>query len=127
MRDASHEAIRNLIMALLAVNNCSLERVYGCHEKFEQQGIFDPEEVVKWNTETAAQRLATAGFDRGSLNPILAERLFAVSQFLRAGGLTAFLHACGNRDIQEVGSTLRGIRGVGPFVLRNFSILMDWE
>ncbi len=127
MRNTSEEAVRNLIMALLAVNNYSLEKVYNCHQKLSEEGIFDDKQVSKWTKEKAADRLARAGYDRGSfMNALLAERLLSTCRFLEEGGRSAFRRACETRRLDEVSRALKGVRGVGPVVLRNFSILMDW-
>ncbi len=127
MPSARDEAVRNLLVSLLAVNNYSLEKVWQHIQAFEQEGIFDPSQVCAWSKEEATQHLAHAGYRRGSfMNPLIAERLVGVCRFLEEGGLNALMKACENRRIEEVADVLKDVRGVGPFVIRNFSILMNW-
>ncbi len=128
MGKANHEAVQILILALLAVNNYSLEKVYDCRNKFEQEGILNLEKVSNWTNEGAAEALARAGYDRGPfMNALFADRLLSTCRFLQEGGLNGFSKAVESRSISEVASTLKDVRGVGPVVLRNFSFLMDWE
>lgn len=61
------------------------------------------------------------------MTALFAERLLRLARFLQEAGLRAFERACATGRLQEVVTTLKGVRGVGPLVLRNFSILMEWE
>ena len=122
------EAVRKLVIALLAVNSYPIEKVFSCSPKLEEEGVFAPEKVSSWTEEDAVRRLARAGYNRGPfITTLLADRLLSVSRFLQEGGLSAFQRACETRRVEEVAGALKGVRGVGPAVLRNFAILMEWE
>lgn len=122
------EAVRNLMVALLDVNSYPIEKVVSCSQELEEEGIFDPEQVSRWTEEDAVRRLARAGYNRGPfMTAFLAERLLSVSRFLQEGGRSVFKRACETRRVEEVAGALKGVRGVGPAVLRNLGMLMQWE
>ncbi len=128
MRSCSERMTQNLIMALLAVANYTLEEVYNHREGFEREGIFDVDQVNDWNAAQTSRRLVKAGYDRGTfMNSLLADRLLSLCDFLGKGGLDVLSKACETRSLDEVAKVMKGVRGVGPIVLRNFAILMDWK
>jgi hypothetical protein len=112
----------DLIMAMLAVNTFSLAKVFALFEALDAQNLFDPENLVRWDTGEIASKLKTAGYDRGpELTSILAERLWSLRTLGHDVAVSEAILAHGSK--REVEALLGGVNGIGPMVLENFLLL----
>lgn len=115
----------DLTMALLAVNNHTLDKVFAIREGLRAQGWFTPAAVRTWGEAEALQRLAAAGYDRGpGFNTRLADRLRALALHQQEPGLRALEAAVAAGDEAALERELLALYGVGPAVVRNFKVLL---
>lgn len=118
--------VENLLLALLAVNNWSLERVFELREPMRDAGLFDLEAVSKLSEEEIARRLTVAGYARGEyMTTLMALRVVSVAQVLPTDELTRLVAAVHAGRKEAVNAVLSRIRGVGPTVLDSFWILQE--
>jgi hypothetical protein len=111
----------DLVIAMLAVNNYTLEKTYAHVEALQELGLLSPDNLAAWEPAEVAQRLGKAGYDRGQvLNGMLAERLCALGAFVvgRDGRQCASLLRQGQRE--AAARLLSTVKGVGPVVLRSY-------
>lgn len=111
----------NLLIALLAVNNWSLERVFDLRGPLRDVGLLDFETVATLSEAAVAGRLAAAGHTRGEyMNKLMAVRILSMASVLSSDELTRLSEHLrqGRRD--AVDATLNRIKGVGPSVRRSF-------
>lgn len=121
---SANPLIENLLLAVLAVNNWSLERVFELRDPLRDAGLFDLAVVSNLSEAEIARRLTIAGYARGEyMTTLMALRFLSVTQVLSTDQLARLAAAiqAGHRDAAE--AILNRIRGVGPAVLRNFWIL----
>ena len=69
--------------------------------------------------------LATAGYDRGLLTSMIAERLHALMVAAERGALDGLVDAVSAKDAPRGHEILRSIRGVGPTVAHTAWVLMQ--
>src|SRR5690349_7351376 len=81
----------DLIIAMLAVNNYSLERAYSLRDGLASQGLFDIEHMLSMSAEEIASRLDNAGHKRGGhMNRLLSHRLYSLCRTVDATGRAQF-------------------------------------
>lgn len=54
----------DLIVAILSVNNYSLEKTYSAIETLRGEGLFHPENLVRWTSKEIGTRLRRGGYNR---------------------------------------------------------------
>jgi hypothetical protein len=114
----------DLTMALLAVNNHPMEKVYAIRDGLRAQGWFTPATVRTWSEAEALKRLVAAGYDRGpGYNTRLADRLRTLALHEAEPGLGALEAAVAAGDEAAQERELLALYGVGPAVVRNFWVL----
>lgn len=119
--DAVYE---DLAMAMLAVNNHAIGKVYALRDRLRAEGFFEPGTVAGWTHDEACRRLLAAGYDRGPYyGGILASRQIELARFASGDGFRQVLAdlEAGKRD--AVTAQLLAVHGVGPAVMRNFWVL----
>ena len=124
--NASLTYYEDLVVAILAVNNYSLEKAYGLRTGLKKQGCFDPAKVRSWSHEEAVRHLVQAGYDRGAtMNSIFAGRVQELAIFEESQVLVqAWKHlALGQKT--DADRILLSIPGVGPTVLGHFWALQQ--
>lgn len=118
----------NLLIAILAVNHWTAERVFPLTEQFRAAGLLDFSEVSGLSVENIAERLARAGYTRGEyMNLLLATRVLSMATVLTATELKRLKQCLVEGRTTDVSSTLRGIKGVGPVVLATFWSLQNTD
>jgi len=118
------EHLEAIIVSMLAVNNFSLERAYGLLPTLRESGLTSPKRVIDTPTDTIRAGLATAGYQRGHLTEMFADRLIALMREVDAGRLDRIdsLVLSGKRE--EAQELLCSIRGIGPRVALHAWLLM---
>jgi len=118
------EVIQDLVVAILAVNFWTLEKVYALREELEAQGLFDLAALAQQDTQAVTAQLVAAGYQRGGFPvPQMADRLIATAKNLLSGKeaeLRALLAAGNTTGLDRF---LLELKGVGPVVAENFRIL----
>lgn len=111
----------NVLIAILAVNGRTADRVFPLTEQFRAVGLLDFTTVSRLSAEGIAERLARAGYARGEyMNLLLATRVLSMATILTATELERLRQCLVEGRTADVSSTLRGIKGVGPVVLETF-------
>lgn len=114
-----------LLMALLSVNNYSLEKVWALLPRMREAGLTDPARVVAMDMPAAIAALTSAGYDRKNLTWLFAERVKALMGAIHDGTLDGLDDAISRKDKITASALLEPIRGVGPRVLENaWALLM---
>lgn len=111
----------NVLIAILAVNGWTVDRVFSLTEQFRAVGLLDFTMVSRLSIEDIAERLTRAGYARGEyMNLLLATRVLSMTTVLTATELKRLKQCLMEGRTTDVSSTLRGIKGVGPVVLETF-------
>jgi endonuclease III-like uncharacterized protein len=131
MRDAAEkfpdDLVDSLVTALLAVNNYSLEKVWKLLPRLQEEGLTKPGPVASEDLSRLTIRLAAAGYDRGRLTAMFAERLQSLMAAIGSGQLDDLSSAATRKDRQALQRTLCKVRGIGPQVAQNAWILLQEE
>lgn len=113
-----------LIVATLAVGGFSLDRVRVLESGLRDRGLLDPENLATWGPERVTRQLYEAGYRRGLLTGMYAERLVAIGEFAAAGPAgDQRMQILAGGDEKTVGALLNPVFGVGPKVVANFLVL----
>lgn len=114
----------DLVLAILSVNNYSLEKAYSAVDSLRGEGVFDPKKLARWTLEEIALRLRRGGYDRGEyLTKLLANRLMSLAVFVDRVGIEEAERILTTYGKTEIGQFLQPVSGIGPQVLVNFSVL----
>jgi 3-methyladenine DNA glycosylase/8-oxoguanine DNA glycosylase len=124
MLPPSQEAIvRDLMIAILAVNQYSVERASEVVERFDEVGLADPAHVMRLDESAIAERLEQAGYQRGDyMCRLMAKRILSAATAL-ANGISAIAECEQRGDIHSLRSRLLAIHGVGPKVVSGYCAL----
>lgn len=111
----------NVLIAILAVNGWTVDRVFPLTDRLRTVGLLDFTAVSGLSIEEIAERLARAGYARGEyMNLLLATRVLSMATVLTATELERLQQCLVEGRTTDVGTALRGIKGVGPVVLETF-------
>lgn len=117
--DLSAQQIESLLVALLAVNSYSVEKVTGLLPAFREARLTEPTfvaEVAKADIGPLIVRLASAGYDRGLRTEIFAQRVLALMEAINRGQLSALPAMVSARKESDAIASLTMIPGIGPRV-----------
>lgn len=122
--EISQESIDAILVALLAVQQYSLDRAWSLLPKLEKAGLTDPKKVVKANLGALVVKLTESGYERGLLNGLMAPRVQNLMMAVVAGELDAFDELRGTGDRQAAIELLCRVKGIGPKVANNAWLLL---
>jgi hypothetical protein len=115
---------QDLVTSILSVNNYSLERTYSSVDSLKREGLFDPKKLAGWTLQEIAFRLSRGGYERGEyLNVLLASRLASLGKFVESVGIEESERILTQSGKSAIEKFLEPVKGVGPQVLRSFSML----
>jgi hypothetical protein len=118
------EHFKYLVIAMLAVNNYPLERVWRQRSDLEKLRVFDPTFLATAEEDHIARALEDAGYQRGDyINGLLASRLKNLGHFAITLGHSRMKEVLEDRG--DLSVALRSVGGIGPVVIRNFIALRD--
>lgn len=117
--------LEDLFISLLSVNNVSIEETYSHIESMRKEDIFEPLKLEKLSIEEIGNNLKKAGYNRGGVNYILAERLLDLSKKINLQGKKEFEISISNPDKKDLKDFLLTIKGIGNKVVDNFFILRN--
>jgi hypothetical protein len=129
MPELSGKAVDNdpwgdLVVSILAVNRYPLERTYSSLDLFRQKGLADPMQLARLRPEDIADRLASAGYNRGRfMTSLFALRLCSLGVVAEKRGTEVCTKIISSTDREAIKELLFAVNGVGPRVLANFFIL----
>src|SRR5262249_27569302 len=108
----------NILIAILAVNGWTADRVFPLAERLRASGLLDFSTISGLSVEDGAERLDRAGYSRGEyMNVLMAQRVLSMATALTAAELHRLEDCLAEGRTTEVSDTLRAIKGVGPVVL----------
>lgn len=115
-----------LLMALLSVNNFSLEKAWLLLPRLREAGLTDPARVATMDMAATIEALTLAGYDRKKLTWLFAERVKALMAAIHSGELAGLDAAIAAKDKAEASELLGQVRGIGPTVIENaWALLMS--
>jgi hypothetical protein len=120
------DIVEHLLVALLAVNNWTVERVWNMRDSLRETGLTDLRVLSALSTEDVVARLVRAGHNRGDyMNSLMAERVQSMAEAFNPEALAELERHLHEDNRVAVDAILTRIRGVGPTVLRNFWVLRE--
>ena len=114
-----------LVVAVLAVYQFPVGRVLLLRERLNSAGLLDIHAIVDAGEARVTRELNFAGYSRGLLTGVYAERLVKLAKTILAGDETAIANILSGAEADEVERTLRSLPGIGPKVVRNFLELRE--
>jgi hypothetical protein len=122
MRSSAETPWENVILAMLAVSHYTIDRVVELRNRLGEVGLLEPRNLSLWGVDRVANTLRLAGYDRGRLTTMYADRLVSLGKlFEREGSACEMTLRAGTDD--EVRSLLLPWHGVGPTVVSNYLYL----
>jgi len=116
----------DLVVAVLSVNQYSLERTYLAIDGLRRERIAAPANLARWHPQEFEERLRAAGYDRGAfMTGLFAKRLYALGALIRDRGANACRKVIGGSDMETIEALLLPVNGIGPVVLRKFFVLRN--
>ncbi len=106
------------VAAILAVNQYPLQKAQDLLPALQQRGLLSPSRVGAMSLEAVISGLVDAGYDRGKLTWMFAERLQALMGAFDAGRIDPLADALAQRDREAGMRTLIAVKGIGPQVAR---------
>jgi len=116
----------DLILAILSVNRYSLEKTYLAVETLRLEGLFYPHNLMQWTSEEIGIRLKRGGYNRGEfMTNLFANRLASLGAFIKSTGIKECERILRKGKTPEINQFLQPVKGIGPQVLINFSLLRN--
>jgi hypothetical protein len=126
MTDRTHILWEDLVLAILSVNQYSLEKTYLAVETLRREGLFDPQNLARWTSKEIGTRLRNGGYDRGGfMTWLFADRLESLGKFVESMGVEECEKVLLRGETNEVKRFLQPVNGIGPKVLANFFVLQN--
>lgn len=114
----------DLVIAILSVNQYSLEKTYSAIDGIRREGLSIPPNLGRWTAADIELQLRRAGLDRGQfMTRLFAERLSSVGKFLASTGIENCRGVLSTGTPGEIKKLLLPVKGIGPKVLANFFLL----
>lgn len=120
----------DLVIAILAVNQYSLEKTYPALSLLRDNGLLSPENLSRWDIDEIIRRLKVAGCDRGPfMTQLFGVRLAHLGAAVESYSIEACSRILLSNDPVAIRDLLWPIKGIGPKVLKNFFMLrgMTWS
>ena len=115
----------DLVFAMLAVGGFSTEKLLALREPFEKAGLFNPRNLAVWDMARLTRNLNAAGYSRGMLTGMYAERLARTICSIAGEQLSKSEEVLRSGVKEQVEKLLLAQYGIGPKVLYNFFALRD--
>ena len=110
-----NELLEEVVVALLAVNNYPLDKAWKLLPALREAGLTKPESVPS-DAGEATVKLAAAGYDRGLLTSMFAERIQGLMQAAQSGDLDGLEGLVREGKKAEAAAVLCKVKGIGPRV-----------
>lgn len=115
---------KDLVIAILAVNQYSLEKTYPLVASLDKTGLFDPTVLPNLDCGQVEDRLRNGGCDRGRfMTALFSKRLAALGDFIRRQGLATCDQVLLSDDPATIEKFLIDVYGIGPRVIGNYLFL----
>ena len=124
MSRVTEKQLECIAAAVLAVNAYPLERAQRLLPALRALGLLAPEQARAMSLERVIAGLEQAGYARGKLTWMVAERLQGVMEACATGRLDGLVDALERDDRAEGERLLDDVRGIGPHVASSAWALM---
>lgn len=121
----SNNELEAVVAAILAVNRYPIEKAWDLLPKLREAGLTVPDMVVDEDIGRLTVRLASAGYDRGMLTSMLADRLQGLMRAVQQGQLDGLAAASARKDKKAAVEILCRVKGVGPQVAESAWLLLQ--
>lgn len=120
--DSSNSRVwENLVIAMLSVGGFSVDKVLKLRGQLETAGLLDPRNLSSWDEARLTRELTGAGYERGLLTGMYAERLAAAMRVLASDvSRSETERVLSSVDPDEIAQLLLPQRGIGPRVVESF-------
>ena|SRR5215469_7099626 len=125
MSERTNDPWEDLVLAILSVNSYPLEKTSFAVETLRREGLFSPQNLARWTPQEIGTRLRHGGYDRGGMTWLFADRLESLGKFAVSTGVEECLRILRSNPTNDVKKFLRPVKGIGPKVLANFSLLRN--
>lgn len=122
--ELSKKSIEEIVVAVLAVNNYSLEKAHELLPELRSEGLTNPHRVARKDAGDLTVALSRAGYNRGMLTGLMAERLLGLMEAITDGELEAFEGLLRSGEQERALTLLRKVHGIGPQVAANVWMLL---
>lgn len=124
--DTEEEMVEDLVMAMLAVNQWSLNDTFALHESLRAEGLFDMQRLVAMDMPEIVKRLTRAGYSRGDFLVMqLSDRLKDLAKVLTSSNEHTLRSLSNPEHTTELEKFLLTINGIGPKVVRDYKLLRN--
>ena len=126
----------DLVIALLSVNQYSLERTYPLLEGIRAEKLADMQHLAAWTVPQIEERLKAASMpqieerlkaascDRGSfMTGLFAQRLHSLGEYIERHNIARCELTLRSGDVRAIETLLLPVNGIGPVVLKKFYLL----
>jgi hypothetical protein len=124
MRTRESDLWEDVVVAILAVNQYTLEKTYQLLDGLRTQGLVDPENLRRWTTDEIELRLKRSGCDRGEfMTHLFAVRLSHLGMAVGGLGVELCVQILLRNNADSISKLLLPVKGVGPRVMKNIFLL----
>jgi hypothetical protein len=128
MTDGTDPLWEDLILAMLSVNRYSLDKTYLAADTMRREGLFCPQNLMRWTPREIGIRLRRGGYNRGEfMTNLFANRLTSLGLFIKSKGVEECERILRKGNATEISQLLQPVKGIGQHVLINFSLLRNAE
>jgi endonuclease III-like uncharacterized protein len=111
----------DLVTAMLSVGGFSAEKVLKLRNRLREAGLLDPRNLSSWDEARVTRELTAAGYERGLLTGMYAERLAAAMRVLASEASRADSEAVlASLEADRISELLLPQKGIGPKVVESF-------
>ena len=106
---------------MLSVGGFSVDKVLSLRDQLKEAGLLDAENLSAWDEARITRELTAAGYERGLLTGMYAERLAAAMRVVASDPLRAeseTILSGSNADL--ISELLLPQKGIGPKVVQSF-------
>ena len=120
----SDDLWEHLVVAVLSVNQYSLERTYGSIQGLRSEKLVDPRNLSLWTVREIEERLKAAGCDRGDfMTRLFSQRLHSLGKHVEGRGFRICEEILRTGERRAIDNLLAPVNGIGPVVLKHFRLL----
>jgi hypothetical protein len=120
------ELFEDLFIAVLSVNQYSLEKTWTKRDALRSAGLLNPKTLSQLTIDDIARLLRASGLDRGDfMTKLFAERLSHVARFILTLGVPHAKRILASKRGDEIAAVFKRAKGIGPKVISNFWALRN--
>jgi hypothetical protein len=120
----SDKCWRDLVVAILSVNNYPIEKTLRLSESLERNGLFDVAVLAANGLADIGKRLGEAGYNRGAfMHELFTQRLCSLGRLASDVSIEDCEKILRSGTRKDVSILLSKVNGIGPNVLASYFVL----